>query len=111
MGDSGLSRELTYLGSAVHDIKVAKGWSITTSESWHDKHEIPAVLTLIHSEVSEACEAFRRDDRAGFQEELADVLIRVVGLAHGMGIDLGAEVLAKVEKNRGREYRHGGKRL
>jgi NTP pyrophosphatase (non-canonical NTP hydrolase) len=109
--ESSLSRELDRLGRDISDVKVAKGWSITTADSWTSKHEIPAVLALIHSEVSEALEAFRKDDRDGFDEELADVLIRVVGFAHGMGIDLGAAVLAKVEKNRGREYRHGGKRL
>jgi hypothetical protein len=58
-----------------------------------------------------ALEAFRHDDRANFAEELADVLIRLVGLAHGLGIDLGAETWAKVEANKARPFQHGGKRL
>lgn len=102
------------LGALAEDIlanKRAKGWRVTDSASWTEPDHIPAVLALLHSEVSEALEAFRNDERAGFAEELADVLIRLLGLAHGLGIDLGAEVTAKVEKNRQRAYQHGGKRI
>lgn len=107
----GLSRELAALGAVIHETKIAKGWTVTTPDSWGDENQIPADLALIHSEVSEALEAFRKGDRDGFGEELADVLIRVLGLAHGLGIDLGAESWAKAEKNRARAYKHGGKRL
>jgi NTP pyrophosphatase (non-canonical NTP hydrolase) len=106
-----LTLALRELGDAILENKIAKGWTVTTPERWAETDHIPAVLALIHSEVSEAMEGFRHDDRANFAEELADVVIRVVGLAHGLGIDLGAEMLAKVEKNRAREFKHGGKRL
>lgn len=102
---------LLTIGAAIHENKLANGWTVTTEGSWSDENQIPADLALIHSEVSEALEAFRKDDRANFAEELADVMIRVVGLAHGLGIDLGVEVVAKVEKNRARAFKHGGKRL
>lgn len=108
---TGLSRELAALGGTILEIKLAKGWTVTTPGCWPDENQIPADLALIHSEVSEALEAFRLGDRAHFAEELADVLIRVVGLAHGLEIDLGAEAIAKVEKNRARAFKHGGKRL
>jgi NTP pyrophosphatase (non-canonical NTP hydrolase) len=72
-------------------------------------YKIPAVLALITSEVSEALEAFRKRDRANFEEEIADVLIRVLDCAHGLGIDLEPVVLAKIEANRNRGFRHGGK--
>jgi len=67
--------------------------------------------SLIHSEVSEALEAFRRGDRDEFAAELADVLIRTVGLAYGLGIDVGVAMTAKMTANRAREHRHGGKRI
>lgn len=100
------------IGVEVHANKVAHGWKVTTQEDWaKSQHEVPAALMLITTEVAEAMEAFRKNDFANFQEELADIIIRTAGLANGLGIDLGAAVLAKMEKNRTREYKHGGKRL
>jgi NTP pyrophosphatase (non-canonical NTP hydrolase) len=99
------------VGDEIHANKLRHGWKVTKFEDWEDRNEVPAVLALIHSEVSEALEAFRKNDFENFKEELADVMIRVMGLAHGMEIDLKAAILAKVEKNRGREYKHGGKRI
>lgn len=102
---------LSDVGEEIHQNKLRHGWKVTTSDDWQDKHEIPAVLMLITSELAEALEAFRKDDRANFEEELADVAIRLIGLSHGMGIDLKAAILEKVQRNRVREYRHGGKRV
>jgi NTP pyrophosphatase (non-canonical NTP hydrolase) len=87
------------------------GWSPVRPTDWSDPHKIPALLSLVHSEVSEAVEAFRNDDRTNFDEELADVLIRILDLAHGMGIDIETTVQLKLDRNRHRGHRHGGKRL
>ena len=51
-------------------------------------YKIPAVLALVHSEVSEALEAFRIDDKENFIEELADVVIRVLDLSEGLEMDI-----------------------
>lgn len=106
-----LSKGLVLFGEEVQRNKIAKGWTVTTKDSWRDDNQIPADLALIHSEVSEALEAFRKDDREGFAEELADVLIRLVGLAHGMEIDIAGRAVGKAAKNRIRPFQHGGKRL
>ena len=106
-----LSIILDGIGGDIHNTKIAKGWKITTAQDWEDPNEIPAVLMLIVSEVSEALEAFRDDDKDHFSEELADIFIRLVGLAHGMNIDLGEKVIEKIEKNKNREYKHGGKKI
>lgn len=106
-----ISRELIAMGGDIQETKIAKGWTVTTLDSWGDENQIPADLALIHSEVSEALEAFRKDDRDGFAEELADVMIRVIGLAYGLEIDLGGQVVAKMAKNRERAFKHGGKKL
>lgn len=74
---------------------------------WEGTRPIPAVLCLIHSEVSEALEAYRNRDLLGFKEGLAEIVIRCLDVAGGYGIDLEAELFKKHEKNKKREYRHG----
>jgi len=64
-------------------------------------------LMLIVSELGEALEALRHDDRDNFREELADVAIRLADLCGGIGIDLESEIKQKLEKNRKRGYKHG----
>lgn len=99
------------LAREVIAINTANGWNVLKPEQWSDTYKVPAILALIHSEASEALEAFRKNDPINFAEELADVVIRVLDCAEGLGIDLDAEVARKLEKNRKRSYRHGGKRV
>jgi NTP pyrophosphatase (non-canonical NTP hydrolase) len=108
---------LAELGKTILEINRGNGWNVMTPEDWPEqseadplkKYRIPASIALVHSELSEALEGFRKLDRANFAEELADVLIRTLDLACGLGIDIDAEVKNKLEKNRSRGYRHGGK--
>jgi NTP pyrophosphatase (non-canonical NTP hydrolase) len=106
-----LSVCLLRAGENIQETKIEKGWTVTGPEAWDQENQIPADLSLVHSEVSEALEAFRCGDRDKFAQELADVLIRVVGLAHGLGIDIGQEMADKMNVNRAREHRHGGKKI
>ena len=105
------SEHLTRLAREIIEINTANGWNVLRPEHWSDTYKIPAILALIHSEVSEALEAFRHDDKANFQEELADILIRVLDCAGGLDIDLDVAVRTKMDKNRTRDFRHGGKKL
>ena len=103
---------LNTLGKTIIEINRANGWNVTTPEDWHKtEYKIPAVLALIHSETSEALEAFRKNDRVNFEEELADIVIRVLDCASGLGVNMDEAVAAKLDKNKGRGYRHGGKRV
>ncbi len=72
---------LQNLADEIRKINSANGWQVTKPEEWGDPYKIPGVLALIHSEVSEALEAFRADDGDNFAEELADIVIRVLDLA------------------------------
>jgi len=104
--------ELRSLGQEINTINRRNGWEVVKPEEWDDsKYKVPAIVALIHSEVSEALEAYRKNDIENFAEEMADIVIRVLDCTSGLGIDLGSEILVKLEKNRNRAHRHGGKTI
>lgn len=81
---------------------------------WWDKvdvHEaIPTKLLLIHSEISEACEGFRKDlmdehlpERKMIEVELADALHRIFDLAGALDLDVGEALAEKIVYNETRE--------
>ncbi len=78
---------------------------------WKDPYKVPASLALIHSEVSEALEAFRIDDGENFCEEMTDILIRVLDCVAAFDDDIDKTIDDKLAKNARRQYRHGGKRI
>lgn len=87
-----------------------EAYLIAKSKGWHDEErETGTLLALIHSEVSEALEADRKGDQENFAEELADVCIRVFDLCGSREIDLEGAISKKMEKNKHRSYKHGGK--
>ena len=80
------------------------------AHGWWENRTIPEALLMIHAEVSEAVESYRRYS-TDFPEELADIVIRVLDFAEEQGIDLYKEIISKHEYNKTREYRHGNKRI
>lgn len=72
-------------------------------------------LKLISDEVSEAHEAVRDDypeskkipGIGNFEEELADVVIRIMDLGQWMGLDIPGAIVKKMARNRVRPYKHG----
>ena len=101
---------LDSLGEEFHATAVAKGW--------YDQSRSPLeLLCLVHGEVSEAAEAVR-DHNPGsvkcpgitaVEEELADILVRVLDMAAAKGYRLGLAVKLKAAYNLTRPHRHGGK--
>jgi len=64
-------------------------------------------IALVHSEVSEAFEAYRRqnmDGKDGFKEELSDAIQRILHLCGIFDIDIEKEILKKMAYNKDREW-------
>ncbi len=68
-----------------------------------------AKLMLVVTEVAEAAEAVREENREGFAEEVADTFIRLLDICGSIGLDIEGEIRRKMEVNKGRPYRHGKK--
>lgn len=104
----------------------AKGW-------YENCATFPEAMAMLHSEVSEALEAWRTwgtqdgtyhvplpegglpnggpPKPEGVGSEFADVFIRLLDDCHLFGVDLEAEYERKMAHNRSRPYRHGNKRI
>lgn len=103
--------EINQLGREIIEINRNNKWKVVVPEDWDHEYKIPAITALIMSEVSEALEAFRKNDIANFREELADIIIRTLDCAAGFGFDMDAAIRKKLEVNKKRGERHGGKRI
>lgn len=109
---------LNDLRDDIHETACEKGWH----DEGDSSDRIPGLLCLVHSEVSEVLEDFRknhglreiwRDEKGkpcGIPYELADVVIRVLDICGLYDIDIADAVETKMAYNRTRPYRHGGKR-
>lgn len=72
---------------------------------WHNKTTLEA-LALVASEVGEAINECRGEKPTPeFAEELADIVLRVLDIAHWQGIDIEKELQAKMLKNEQRGTR------
>lgn len=105
----------------VVEVNKEKGW-------YEDDRTFGEEIALLHTEVSEAYEAWRDygfesvtleshndpyepEKPVDVASELADILIRLLDTCARHDIDLAVEYERKMRYNRARPYRHGGKRL
>jgi NTP pyrophosphatase (non-canonical NTP hydrolase) len=117
VGVSAIEVEVCFreLQKAIHDIAVDHGW-------WDKERNSGECIALMHSELSEALEFLRQGnsksrwsdhipDYLGIEEELADTIIRILDFAEARKYNVAAALLAKMEFNRNRPHKHGGKRM
>lgn len=112
-----MSKSLNEMMAEVVAFEHEKGWQ-------PNDNQFGTSLALLHSEISEALEAYREGDWGscveetgwkpnGVSSELADVFIRLLStwaqFLAPLGFDLQDDYEMKMAYNRTRSHRHGGK--
>lgn len=102
--------------NAVWKSKEAEVYQVARDHGWWDDVRSGGeIISLIHSELSEALEAMRegwqRSEKIpnffAVEEELADVVIRIMDYAHHINLNIADAITEKVEYNKTRPYKHG----
>jgi hypothetical protein len=101
---------LDWAGQEIHKTAHEKGWYENPRNDFE-------MLALVHSEVSEIVEALRNnnppDDKcpqfSSAEVECADVIIRLLDQGQKNNWDIPRAILAKMQYNKTRSYKHGGK--
>ena len=93
---------ITEMMTEAHQTAMEHGW-------WERDRNNYELIALMHSELSEALEAYRKGDDGHVVEEFADVLIRIFDMCAARGMDLERAVKEKMAFNKTRPYRHGNK--
>ncbi len=75
-------------------------------------------IALMHAELGEATEAYRKDliddhipEFKGIEAELADTVIRIMNMAAAKKLRVAEAIIAKMKYNKSRPFRHGGKKV
>lgn len=87
-------KSMRELQTEVYRNKLEKGFNVT---------DVNVEFCLTYGELAEAYEAWLKK-KGNVGEELADVMIYLLGIAEILGVDMQAEMERKIDRNRRREY-------
>lgn len=93
---------LKELSDRVLEQAKAKGFGTTPEEV-----NVAEKIALIHSEITEAYEAYRHkklNGPDGFTEEMGDAVQRILHLCAVLKVDIEGAILDKLDYNKGREW-------
>jgi len=100
---------LLLLVDQCHGNAVNAGWYTDLETGEFKQLNVGERMALIHSEISEAFEAYRKDlnddhlpARKGVEVELADAVIRIFDLAGAENLDIAGAIIEKLNYNRRR---------
>lgn len=109
----------------VHQSCIDAGWYTDLNTGEPLERNVPEMLALIHSEISEALEGYRKDsmdshlpEHPAIDVELADAVIRIFDLCGYLNIDIGHVIDEKFDYNQRRadhkienRMKAGGKKI
>ncbi len=103
---------LNELAQEIHENAKAHGW-------WDGQRTFESAFLMAHSELSEAVEEYRNQrgmfylgedgKPEGVAVEALDCVIRILDYLAHEKVDIDKIIRAKMEYNKTRPYRHGGK--
>ena len=117
--------DLNELTKEIHSNAIEHGW-------WTENRSFGEIISLCHSELSEALEEYRNGHAVneiyynavagmdginyspkpeGIPVELADCIIRILDYCGHAGIDIQNAIQLKHKYNRTRNYRHSNKKI
>ena len=104
------------LAKKIHEDTKAHGF-------WNGERNFGEVIALIHSELSEALEEYRKGKEynetyyeadgkpCGIPSELADAIIRILDFCGAENVDIDKIIEQKIDYNKKRPYKNGNKRF
>lgn len=105
--------EINDIAKSIHENAVNHGW-------WDEPRTFGEIIALCHSELSEALEAYRKnepmvwmngDKPDGMAVEMVDCIIRILDYLAYENMDIEDLLIAKHGYNLTRPFKHGGKRI